>query len=381
MARRWIRFLVLAASVAAGCRAGGEYPMEGRSVTREPFGITAAGDTVERITLTNAGGSELSAITHGATITNLLVPDRAGILGDVVLGFDSLGAYVDSSPYFGAVAGRVANRIAKGRFTLDGHTYELAVNNGPNHLHGGLRGFDKVNWRAETFQNDSAVGVTFKYRSPNGEEGYPGNLDVAVTYTLGDDDRVTIEYEATTDKATPVNLTQHSYFNLAETGDVLAHELTLVADRITPIDPTLIPTGAFMEVAGTPFDFRRPHAIGSRIGADDEQLRIAGGYDHNYVITRGDTGLALAARLHDPLTGRTLEVLTTEPGVQFYTGNFLDGTIMGKHGHVYSRRTGVCLETQHFPDSPNQRAFPSTILRPGKTLRSMTVWKFTADAP
>lgn len=372
--------LVLATLLAAAaCRGADDHTGSG-SVTREPFGATTANEAVERITLTNRHGVTLQAMTYGAIITALRVPDRTGALGDVVLGFDSLAAYEASSPYFGAVVGRYGNRIAKGRFTLGGREHVLAVNNGPNHLHGGLRGFDKVIWSAETFQNDTATGVTFRYVSKDGEEGYPGALTVAVTYTLTDANAVRIEYEATTDRATPVNLTQHSYFNLAGAGDVLGHELTLEASRYTPVDSTLIPTGALQPVTGSAFDFTRPHAIGERIASTEEQVRFGGGYDHNFVLTRADTGLARAAFVREPTTGRTLEVLTTEPGVQFYSGNFLDGTLTGKGGTTYGHRTGFCLETQHFPDSPNQPSFPSTILEPGRTLRSTTEWRFGTDA-
>ena len=345
-------------------------------VSRQPFGTTATGESVELITLTNAHGMEVRVMTWGGIILSLKVPDRTGAPGDVVLGHDSLAGYVRGTPYFGAIVGRYGNRIAKGRFTLNGTTYRLAVNNGPNHLHGGIRGFDKVLWRAEPFRDARGVGVVLRYTSPDGDEGYPGTLQAKVTYTLTDRNEVLLEYEATTDRATPVNLTQHSYFNLAGAGDILGHELMIAADRYTPVDSTLIPTGVLAPVAGTPFDFRAPHRIGERIGADDEQLRFGGGYDHNFVLTRPDTGLALAARVTEPVSGRTLEVRTTEPGIQFYSGNFLDGSITGKGGTVYRHRTGFCLETQHFPDSPNHPAFPSTILEPGRTYRSRTVWTF-----
>ena len=337
------------------------------------------GQGVELITLTNARGVELRAMTYGAIIVSLKVPDRAGKLNDIVLGYDSLAGYVKSSPYFGAVVGRYGNRIAKGTFTLDGKTYTLAVNNGPNALHGGLKGFDKVVWSADTMRTPEGVGIRFRYVSKDGEEGYPGTLTTTVTYTLTDENEVHIAYEATTDKATPVNLTQHTYFNLAGHGDILAHVLTLQADRFAAVDSTLIPTGELAPVAGTPFEFTTQHAIGERIGADHQQLTFGGGYDHTFVLSRPDTGLALAAVLKDPLSGRTLEVRTTEPGVQFYSGNFLDGSLTGKGGVVYTQRTGVCLETQHFPDSPNQKAFPSTVLRPGETYRSRTVWTFRTE--
>jgi aldose 1-epimerase len=373
IARKTMAFAA-AALVACGNRAE-----EGATVRREPFGTAPDGQGVELITLTNANGVELRAMTYGAIIVSLKVPDRQGALGDVVLGYDSLAGYVKSSPYFGAVVGRYGNRIAKGKFTLDGQTYSLAVNNGPNALHGGLRGFDKVVWHADTMRTADGAGIRFHYVSKDGEEGYPGTLSVTVSYTLTAANEVHIAYEATTDKATPVNLTQHSYFNLAGAGDILGHELQINAGVITPVDSTLIPTGSLLPVQGTPFDFTTPHRIGERIGADHEQIRFGGGYDHNFVLLRSDTGLKRAAVLKDSASGRVLEVHTTEPGVQFYSGNFLDGTLTGKNGTVYQHRTGLCLETQHYPDSPNQPQFPSTILRPGETLRSQTVWRFRVE--
>jgi aldose 1-epimerase len=348
------------------------------AITRAGFGRTPDGQPVESFTLTNARGIEVRAITFGDIIVSVRVPDRDGRLDDVVLGHDDLDGYLAKSAYLGALVGRYANRIAGGRFTLDGRTYPLATNNGPNHLHGGVRGFDKHVWKAEPFERPGAAGVVFTRRSPDGEEGYPGNLDVRVTYTLTDRNDLSFEYFATTDKPTVVNLSQHSYFNLAGDGkrDVLGHELTIDADRFTPVDKTLIPTGVLAPVAGTPFDFRKPTAIGLRIGADDEQLRIGGGYDHNFVLNRRREGLTHAARVFEPTTGRTMDIATTEPGVQFYTGNFLDGSIKGKGGRAYGRRYGFCLETQHFPDSPNQARFPSTVLRPGQQYRSQTVLTF-----
>lgn len=377
--RAGIRCSLLVTLVAAvGCRPS-ERAVARASLTREPFGRTPAGEAVELVTLTNASGMELRAMSYGAIIVSLTAPDRAGVLGDVVLGYDSLAGYVASSPYFGAVVGRYGNRIAHGTFTLDGQQYTLAVNNGPNALHGGLRGFDKVVWRVDTSHTAEGSRVTFRYVSRDGEEGYPGTLTASVSYTLTDANEVRIAYEATTDKATPVNLTQHTYFNLAGSGDILGHTLTFAADRYVPVDSTLIPTGELAPVAGTPFDFTSAHAIGERIDADHPQLRNGGGYDHTIVLTRADTGLALAATLRDASTGRTLQVHTTEPGVQFYTGNFLDGTLTGKGGVVYRRRNGLCLETQHFPDSPNRPSFPNTILRPGEVYRSRTVWRFGTE--
>lgn len=349
---------------------------EGGHLVREPFGTTADGEAVDIFTLRNVQGVELRVMTYGGIIVSLRVPDRNGTPGDVVLGYDSLAGYLRDSPYFGAIVGRYGNRIAKGRFTLGGTDYQLATNNGPNHLHGGVRGFDKVVWRAEPFEDARGVGVTLRYTSPDGEEGYPGRLEAKVTYTLTDRNAILLDYEATTDRATPVNLTQHSYFNLAGAGDILGHTLLLAADRYTPVDASLIPTGVLAPVAGTPFDFRTPQRIGARIGEAHEQLRFGGGYDHNWALARPDTGLALAAVLSDSLSGRTLEIRTTEPGIQFYSGNFLDGSLTGKGGTTYRHRHGLCLETQHFPDSPNQPGFPSTILEPGASYRSRTVWTF-----
>lgn len=348
------------------------------SISRAPFGKTPGGTVVEAFTLTNAHGIELRAITYGAIIVSLRVPDRDGRLDDVVLGYDSLDGYLRDSPYFGAIVGRYGNRIAKGRFTLDGQTYRLATNNGPNHLHGGIKGFDKVVWQAEPFQNDSGVGVAFTHVSPDGDEGYPGTLAARVTYALTHGDEMIVDYLATTDKPTPVNLTQHTYFNLAGAGsrDILGHELVINADSFTPVDSTLIPTGEIASVEGTPFDFRTPTAIGARIGADDQQVRFGGGYDHNFVLREEDAGLGHAARVVEPSTGRTLDIYTSEPGLQFYSGNFLDGSITGKASHVYRHRYGFCLETQHYPDSPNNPQFPSTILGPGEEYRSRTVFVF-----
>jgi len=343
-----------------------------------PFARTPDDQEVDLITLRNQAGVEIRVMTYGATILSLKTPDRNGQADDIVLGFDTFPPYVDKSPYFGCIVGRYGNRIAKGKFTLDGHTYTLATNNGPNHLHGGAKGFDKKIWKAEPFQDRTGVGVKFSYTSVDGEEGYPGTLKVDVTYTLTDGSQLIIDYHATTDKATVVNLTQHTYWNLAgvKANDILGHELMLNADRYTPVDDTLIPTGELAPVAGTPFDFRTPTAIGARIGQDNEQLKRGKGYDHNFVINRPGEGLALAARVQEPATGRTLEISTTEPGIQFYSGNFLDGTLTGKGGRVYQQRSGFCLETQHFPDSPNQPAFPSTVLRPGQEYKTQTVFTF-----
>lgn len=378
-----IRCAGVAVLVMLGAACQDESPiLRSESVTQAPFGVTPDGQQVTLYTFSNSAGMEARVIDYGGIIVSLRVPDRDGELEDVVLGFDSLEGYVAEHPYFGAIIGRFGNRIANGRFTLDGQEYQLPVNNGPNSLHGGNRGFDKVVWAAEPFENDRGRGIILRYTSPDGEEGYPGTLEARVTYTLTDDNELIFDYHATTDAATPVNLTQHSYFNLAGNGagTILDHEVMLNASRFTPVNRDLIPTGALQPVAGTPFDFTEPTAVGSRIEADDEQLRFAGGYDHNFVIDRdaGDS-LTLAARVRESTSGRVLEVLTTEPGVQFYTGNFLDGTLTGKDGAVYERRTGFCLETQHFPDSPNQPDFPSTILRPGEEYRSSTVFRFSTE--
>jgi len=354
-----------------------------RSVTQAPFGTMPSGQPIEVFTLTNANGIELRAITYGGIIVSLKTPDRSGQLADIVLGFDSLSKYLDPPPpYFGAIIGRYGNRIGSGTFTLDGNTYTLAKNNGPNHLHGGVKGFDKVVWTGEQLpQTDSTVAVKFSYTSPDGEEGYPGTLLVEVTYTLNDQNELIVDYQASTDRATPVNLTQHSYFNLKGegNGDILGHELMIAADGFTPVDAGLIPTGDIEPVEGTPFDFRTPTAIGARIDADDPQIKVGPGYDHNWVLNRTGEGLQPAARVVEPTTGRTLEILTTEPGIQFYAGNFLDGTIIGKSGQPYPLRSGFCLETQHYPDSPNKPDFPSTILQPGQSYQSRTVFKFGVD--
>jgi len=353
-----------------------EQPLEKPGVARQPFGQTSDGTPVEMFVLTNRQGVQVRAITYGGIITSLRVPDRAGTMADVVHGFDSIEGYLKGHPYFGSIVGRYGNRIARGQFSLGGQTYTLAVNNGPNHLHGGLKGFDKAVWQGEPLPN--GTGVAFSRTSPDGEEGYPGNLKARVTYALSDANELSIAYEATTDKPTPVNLTQHTYFNLAghDSGDILGHELTIHADRYTPVDSTLIPTGELAPVAGTPFDFRKGERVGARINTAHEQLKHAGGYDHNFVLNRTGDGLQPAARLVDPKNGRTLEVSTSEPGLQFYSGNFLDGRLTGKGDVVYAHRSGLCLETQHFPDSPNKPGFPSTILNPGETYRTSTVFRF-----
>jgi aldose 1-epimerase len=340
-----------------------------------PFGTMPDGRAVELYTLTNASGLVVRVSNYGTIITELLVPDRSGRLGDVVLGFDRLEPYLSAHPYFGATVGRVANRIARGRFTLDARVYTLAVNNGPNHLHGGLKGFDKALWRAEPHPGPAA-GVRCSHVSPDGDEGYPGQLAVSVVMTLTDADALSVEYTATTDRPTPVNLTNHSYFNLAGEGDILGHELQLAARYYTPVDADMIPTGEVLPVQGTPLDFSRSTPIGTRL------TRLVGdrpGYDHNFVIDGGGTDLVLAARLHEPRSGRVMEVSTTEPGMQLYTGNHLDGAFRGKRGVVYREHAGLSLEAQHFPDAVNHPGFPDTILRPGQTYRQTTVYAFSTS--
>jgi aldose 1-epimerase len=347
------------------------------SVVAAPVGALPDGTPVEQYTLSNGAGLRVKVLTLGAIIRSLETPDREFRLEDVVLGFDRLDGYFRNAPYFGAVVGRYGNRIADARFTLDGKAYALAANNGPNHLHGGLLGFDKRAWAARPVHDNAGVGVALSRTSPDGEEGYPGTLYATVTYTLTEVNTLIVDYEVTTDRATPQNLTQHSYFNLAGgCRDILGHVLTLNASRYTPVDATLIPIGEVTPVADTPFDFRSPTAIGARIGASNVQLARAGGYDHNFVIDRDLSSVVTAASVYEPESGRTMDVATTEPGVQFYSGNFLDGTITGKGGILYGHRWGFCLETQHFPDSPNQPGFPSTILGAGETYRSTTVFSF-----
>ncbi|HCS49393.1 MAG: galactose mutarotase [Candidatus Aminicenantes bacterium RBG_19FT_COMBO_58_17] len=341
------------------------------NVQKQPFGETPDGTAVEIYTLTNDKGFKARVTTYGATLVSLEVPDRTGKLGDIVLGYDGLDGYIKNNPYFGSIVGRYGNRIAKGLFSLDGASYRLATNNGENHLHGGIKGYDKVVWKAEAVRETGVIGVKFSYLSRDGEEGYPGNLNLTVIYTLTNDNELKISYLATTDKATPVNLTHHSYFNLAGEGDVLAHELTINADAYTPVDAGLIPTGETRPVKASPFDFTTPHTIGKRIA------QVEGGYDHNFVLRSGGGMMDLAVRVFEPKSGRIMEISTTEPGLQFYSGNFLDGTIAGKGGRGYQRHSGFCLETQHFPDSPNKPNFPSTILRPGAVYKSLTTHKFS----
>lgn len=340
--------------------------------TKTAWGMTPDGQTVELYTLRNSTGAEARIMNYGGVLVSLKVPDRTGALGDVVAGLDSFQDYLKPPPYFGAIIGRYGNRIGNARFTLNGVEYKLSKNDGQNSLHGGARGFDKRLWQANLVSPQS---LELKYRSADGEEGYPGNLDVTVKYTLTDANALRIDYSATTDKETVVNLTNHSYFNLAGEGDILAHEVTINADRFTPVDRGLIPTGELKDVTGTPFDFRAATPIGKRIEQKDQQLIFAGGYDHNWVLNRTGSGLETVAKVSDPKSGRVMEVLTTQPGLQFYTGNFLDGTLKGK-GRTYTRRSAFCMETQHFPDSPNQPSFPSTVLKPGSVYESTTVYRF-----
>lgn len=347
------------------------------AVTKQPWGA-ADGKPVELYTLTNANGLRAEITNYGGIVVRLFVPDREGRPADIVLGYDRLVDYLKDTPYFGAIVGRYGNRIAKGRFTLDGVEYRLATNDGDNHLHGGVKGFDKVLWKAEPLAKGNAVGLRLRYTSKDGEEGYPGTLKVAVSYLLTNDNELKIEYEAETDRPTPVNLTHHGYWNLAGhgEGDILSHVLMLNADRFLPVDEGLIPTGELRPVKGTPMDFTTATAIGARIHQDDEQLRRGKGYDHCWVLTRRGAGLSLAASVYETTSGRTMEVWTTEPAIQFYSGNFLDGSNVGKGGKVYSHRYGFCLETEHYPDSPNRPEFPSTVLRPGKRYQTTTIYRF-----
>jgi aldose 1-epimerase len=366
----------------AGCTKEPEAPVKSEStplirVSRQEFGKTPEGEAVELYTLRSKTGINLSVMTYGGIIQRLETPDRNGKLRDIVNGFETLDGYLKGHPYFGALIGRYGNRIGKGRFSLGGKAYTLAGNNNGNALHGGIKGFDKAVWKAREVPVEGGAALELKYLSKDGEEGYPGNLDVTVVYTLKDTSEFQIDYRATTDKATVVNLTNHTYFNLAGEGTILGHQLRLNADRFTPVDAGLIPTGELRPVKGTAFDFTTPHAIGERIDAAEEQIKLGKGYDHNFVLNAGTGPLTLVAEVDEATSGRHLEVWTKEPGVQFYTGNFLDGTLTGK-GRQYVQRSAFCLETQHFPDSPNKPAFPSTVLEPGKVYETSTVWKFSA---
>ncbi|MGJ5640693.1 aldose epimerase family protein [Formosa sp. S-31] len=354
-------------------------PMEQASISKSEFGTTPEGELVEQYTLKNANGMEIDVITFGGIITNLKVPNKDGKFEDVVLGYDTLEPYLTNPTFFGALIGRYGNRIAKGKFTLNGRDYTLATNDGSNHLHGGKKGFDKVVWTAEPIENGNSVALKLTYLSKDMEEGYPGNLTSTVVYTLTPDNALEITYEATTDKPTIVNLTQHAYFNLS--GDfsktILDEDVMIAADRYVPIDETSIPFGPLAEVKGTPFDFTSPKPVGQDISAEDIQIKNGTGYDHCWVLNNQDKGFRLAATVYDKTSGRFMEVLTDEPGIQFYTGNFLDGTLPSQQGGTYAQRTGLCLETQHYPDSPNQEDYPSTVLNPGETYQSATTYKFS----
>lgn len=368
-------------TVLALCLLGGCAAEANTNIKKQPFGKTSDGRSAELYILTNRNGVEAAITNYGGSVVSLKVPDRKGNRGDIVLGYESLDGYVNDKAYLGALIGRYGNRIAHGRFSLGGTTYTLARNNDDNQLHGGIKGFNKALWQAKELTTGNGPGLELVYLSKDGEEGYPGNLSVKVVYTLTDQDELKIEYSASTDKETVVNLTNHAYFNLAGagSGDILQHQLMLRGGRFTPVDAKLIPTGELRSVQGTPFDFRNPAVMGTRINDDDPQLTYGRGYDHTWVLDSGGSDSpTLAARVVEPQSGRVLEVWTTEPGIQFYTGNFLDG-LAGKGGKVYARRTAFCLETQHFPDSPNHPNFPSTVLRPGQQYHSVTIYKFSTQ--
>jgi aldose 1-epimerase len=347
----------------------------GGQISRQSFGTSPDGKPVELFALRNSKGVEVRIMNYGGIVTSFLAPDKNGNVADVVLGYDNLEGYLKASPFFGALVGRYGNRIANAKFTLNGKEYKLAANNNGNALHGGLKGFDKVVWDAKAIGTPAGPSLALHYLSKDGEEGYPGNLSVTAVYTLTEDGGLRLDYTATTDKDTVLSLTQHTYFNLAAKGDVLNHEVMIDADRFTPVNSTLIPTGELRPVQGTPFDFRKPTPIGARINQEDEQLKFGQGYDHNWVVNRKGNELKLIARVSEPSTGRALEVLSTQPGLQFYTGNHLDGSITGKGGWVYKARSGFCMEPQHFPDSPNQAEFPSVVLKPGQTYKETIIYR------
>jgi aldose 1-epimerase len=362
----------LTVSYTARAQERGQHQMEA-TVESSPFGTLPDGTKIEMLTLTNAHAATAKVISYGATLTELWMPDRTGKMGDVVLGFDNLQGYLGKHPWFGATVGRVANRIAKGKFTLDGKEYSLEINDPPNNLHSGSHDLGRVVWKAEPSHDHDSSAVRFTYTSPDGDEGFPGTLSISVTYRLTNNNELKLEYSATTDKATPVNMTNHSYFNLGGGNDILGETLYLAAESYTPVDSTLIPTGQIVPVKDTPFDFTHPAGIGMKMAGIES---TPGGYDHNFVL--GEPGkLKLAARIADPTSGRQMEVWTTEPGVQFYSGNFLDGTIRGKRGLAYGKHSALCLETQHYPDSVNHPTFPSVIVRPDQTYRSETTFKFS----
>lgn len=355
-----------------------------KSVNRiisEPFGQAPDGTPVELFTITNANGLSTQITNYGGIITTLQVPDRDGNMDDIVLGYYTLEQYLENSPHFGSLVGRFGNRIAKGAFSLDGVDYKLALNNGPNHLHGGLEGFDKKVWTPEIVTYDDAAGIKLSYTSPDGEEGYPGKLTVVATYLLNDNNELSLSFHATSDKKTILNLTHHSYFNLKGhgNGDILDHEIKFNSSEIVPIDNTSIPLGPLMNVEGTPFDFQSFKQVGKEINSDHIQIKNGGGYDHSFVVENYDSKLKMACQIKESSSGRIMEVWTTEPAVQFYTGNFLDGSITGKDGKVYNKRYGFCLEAHHYPDSPNQPEYPTTILDLGETYTQTTIYKFTTD--
>jgi len=376
----WLTILStsLCAACLIGCAATGAAPSPAQ-VSKEPFGKTTDGTPVDIYTLRNRNGVEARICNYGGIVVSLKAPDRNGQMGDVVLGFDNLEDYIKSSPFFGCLVGRYGNRIARGKFTLEGKEYSLVTNNYPNALHGGTKGFDKVVWEGKSIASAQGPALELHYLSKDGEEGYPGNLSVTALYTLTDDNGLKLDYTATTDKATVINLTQHSYFNLAGKGDILNHVVRMPADKFTPVDSTLIPTGELKPVEGTPFDFRKPTAIGARINEADEQLKFGNGYDHNWVFNKPVGKLGLMARVSEPTTGRVLEVLSTEPGLQFYTGNFLDGSLKGKEGRVYQFRNAFCMEPQHFPDSPNHPQFPSVVLKPGQVYKNTIIYRVSTE--
>ena len=370
----------LAIAVAAVTLVGSSMAVgQTRGVTKQTWGTTKAGEGVDLYTLTNAKGASVQIATLGGTVVSIKVPDKAGALGDVVLGFDSLDGYLGAHPFFGVLVGRYGNRIGNAAFTLDGKAYTLAKNNGVNSLHGGLKGFDKYVWKTREVTSAEGLALELTHVSPDGDEGFPGTLSVTVRYTWTDANGLRIDYAATTDKPTVLNLTNHSYFNLSAGASptILDHTLQLLADKYTPVDKGLIPTGELRPVAGTPFDFTKARRVGESIDADDEQIRFGGGYDHNFVFGGAPGTMRLGARVADPVSGRIMDLTTTEPGVQFYTGNFLDGSVKGRGGKPYVKRSGLCLETQHYPDSPNKPDFPSVVLRPGQTYKTTTQYTFS----
>ena len=369
--------LGISAACFTGCESMSNTPQG--TITKADFGKTPEGKAVELYTLRNSKGMEATIMTYGGIVTSLKTPDKNGKFGDVVLGYDNLDGYLKSTPYFGALIGRYGNRIAHGKFSLDGKTYTLATNNGVNSLHGGVKGFDKQVWTARPLASAHGPVLILTYVSPSGEEGYPGTLSVTAIYSVTEQNELRVDFSATTSEKTVVNLTHHSYFNLRGNGDILDHVVTINADKFTPVDGGLIPTGELRPVAGTPFDFTKPHKVGERINSTDEQMKLGNGYDHNWVVNKPEAGkLSWMASVSEPTSGRTMEVWSTEPATQFYTGNFLDGTITGKGGWTYQFRNGFCFEPQHYPDSPNHPDFPTTTLNPGEKYSNTIIYKFSA---